>query len=154
MSGFRISISALLSLTMFSGLIFGALRSGATIWFQSIYTLTFVILLFAAIAARYRGAFWYGFAIVGWAYFVVGFGPWIGRERDAYSRNEGLLMSSISETSRRLFDYSQYSPAIEEKDHNRVGVCQIGLTVPLALVGGIVAVMIESRSRVKSTTLP
>jgi len=155
MNGFRFSISALISLTIFSGLIFGALRSGSTIWFQSVYTLTFVILLFATIAARYRGPFWHGFAIVGWAYFVLGFGPWIGRERDAYGRNNGLLVSSISDKPRQFFDNSQLPTAVrDEQSLNRVGVCQVGLTVPLALVGGIVAAMIESRSRTKGTTLP
>ena len=74
----RITIGRLLVAIMFFGVIFAGLRSGSNDWFTVIYTLTFISLVYAAIAARYRGVFWYGFAVAGWAYFIVGFAPWIG----------------------------------------------------------------------------
>lgn len=74
----RLTIARLLGVILFCGIIFAGLRSGSTDWFKSIYSLTFLILVYAGIAARYRRAFWYGFAVAGWAYFVIGFGPWVG----------------------------------------------------------------------------
>src|SRR5262245_1687641 len=151
MSGFRFSIAAVLALTLFAGLVFGALRSGATIWFQSIYTLTFVILLFAAIAARYRGAFWYGFAIVGWAYFVLGFGPW--NYSGGYALSRGLLISSIAEKPAAFLQDERLPTKVRDEYRlNRVGVCQISLTIPLALVGGVVSVLVASGSRMKAAS--
>jgi hypothetical protein len=74
----RMTIGRLLLAIMFFGVIFAGLRSGSNDWFKLNYTLTFISLVYAAIATRYRGVFWYGFAVAGWAYFIVGFGPWIG----------------------------------------------------------------------------
>jgi hypothetical protein len=39
-------------------------------------------LLTATVLARYRGAFWYGFAVFGWGYFLLGLGPWGGLSYD------------------------------------------------------------------------
>src|SRR4051812_23788071 len=74
----RFTIGKLLGVITFCGILLAGLSSGSNDWFKSIYTLTFLTLVYAAIAARYRGPSWYGFAVAGWAYFVVGFGPWIG----------------------------------------------------------------------------
>ena len=56
------------------------LRSGSFAWFRACYALTLLALLVAIIGARYRpggkGAFWFGFAVFGWGYFLIGIGPW------------------------------------------------------------------------------
>ncbi len=85
MERYRISIAGALGAVLYSALVLAAIKSGSNDWFKLIYSLTFVVLLYAAIAARYRGPFWHGFAVVGWAYFVVGFGAWID---DGHEANE------------------------------------------------------------------
>ena len=74
----RFTIARMLGIIMLFGIVFAGLRSGSNDWFKLIYSLAFFALVYAAIAARYCGPFWYGFAVSGWAYFVIGFGPWIG----------------------------------------------------------------------------
>ncbi len=82
------------------GVILAGLRSGSNDWFKSIYSLTFLTLVYAAIAVKSRGAFWYGFAVAGWAYFIVGFGPWIGSPQGTQplrAVNRNLITSIILE---------------------------------------------------------
>ncbi|WZP01105.1 hypothetical protein EP7_005549 (plasmid) [Isosphaeraceae bacterium EP7] len=43
---------------------------------KAMYVLTVISLLVAVIAARYRGAFCFGFAVFGWGYFLIGIAPW------------------------------------------------------------------------------
>jgi hypothetical protein len=71
----RVTIASLLAVILFLALVFAGLRAGTTIWMRSIYTTTFLALIYAAIAAKYRGAFWYGFSVAGWAYFLLAIDP-------------------------------------------------------------------------------
>jgi len=49
------------------------------------YAVTLLALLLATVAARHRpggeGAFWFGFAVFGWGYYLIGIGPWTEWER-------------------------------------------------------------------------
>ena len=61
----RVTIASLMAVILFLALVLAGLRAGTTMWMRSIYTATFLTLVYAAIAARYRGAFWYGFSVAG-----------------------------------------------------------------------------------------
>jgi hypothetical protein len=54
----RFTIAKLLGVVLFFGVVLAGLRSGSNDWFKAIYSLTFSLQVYAAIAARYRGAFW------------------------------------------------------------------------------------------------
>src|SRR5689334_10295137 len=73
---FRPSIAGLMAFILFLGIWFAAMRSGSDLWLRISWTLTASVLLAALILAQYRGAFWYGFAIVGWGYFLLGSVGW------------------------------------------------------------------------------
>jgi hypothetical protein len=159
MTRLRISLAGLFGAILFCAVIFAALRSASMDWFKSIYTLTFIVLLYGTIAARYRGAFWYGFAIVGSAYFVFGFRPWIGKY--PYETNRHLLTSSVIDAVSTTLDPEPPAPrndrsAMEARQIllrdreprllSRDGICHSFLTICFAIVGGIVSKYLESRS--------
>jgi hypothetical protein len=71
----RLSTSHLMVGVLSLGIWFAALRSGSDIWRQVAYSATTLALVLSAVAAHYRGPFWYGFAVVGWSYFLLGYSP-------------------------------------------------------------------------------
>jgi hypothetical protein len=72
----RISIRTLMALVILLGLELVALRACSVFWFKASYALTLASLFFAVLSARFRGgAFWFGFALFGWGYFLLGLGP-------------------------------------------------------------------------------
>jgi hypothetical protein len=155
----RLTIGSLLGAIIFFGIIFAGLRSGSNDWFKSIYTLTFVTLVFSAIAARYRGAFWYGFAVAGWAYFIVGFGPWIGappgsEPLQAVNRNivTSVVLEFVSGTMSMLDPRPQPGAGgpvanlvFQPQWSNRDGICHSVLTIFSALLGGLVSKRLARR---------
>jgi hypothetical protein len=154
----RFTIARLLGAIMFFGIVFAGLRSGSNDWFKLIYTLTFIMLVYATIAARYRGAFWYGFAVAGWAYFIIGFGPWIGSPPGseplrAVNRNlvSSVVLEIVSGTmSRRdLAPSGAGGPAtnmiLQMHWANRDGICHSALTILFAFGGGIVSGVVARR---------
>ncbi|WP_406699296.1 hypothetical protein V5E97_10525 [Singulisphaera sp. Ch08] len=152
----RLTIARLLGLILFFGVIFAGLRSGSNDWFKLTYSLTFLALVYAAIAARYRGAFWYGFAVAGWAYFVVGFGPWIGsppltEPLRAVNRNlvSSVVLEIVSGTMSRHDSSPSGSRSMLFAMHwaNRDGIGHCVLTVLFAIAGGL-----GSRSLARSRT--
>jgi hypothetical protein len=155
----RPTIAALLVVIAFFGVIFAGLRSGSNDWFKSIYTLTFTALVYAAIAARYRGPFWYGFAVAGWAYFVVAFGPWIGSppgSEPLRAVNRNIVTSVVLEIVSGTMSRGDVTPpgyarplALMFKEMlsaNRDGICHCGLTVLFAIAGGSVSRAMARRS--------
>jgi hypothetical protein len=159
----RFTIARLLGLILFFGVVLAGLRSGSNDWFKSSYSLTFLMLVYAAIAARYRGAFWYGFAIAGWAYFVVGFGPWIGSPSGspppgAVNRNlvSSVVLEIVSDTMSR-----RDSPAWSTGPGrnltriiwaNRGGIAHCALTILFAFAGGLVSRALARRSTTDSAS--
>jgi hypothetical protein len=153
----RITIASLLGVVLFFGIVFARLRSGSNDWFKLIYTLTFLTLVYAAIATRYRGPFWYGFAIAGWAYFMIGFGPWIGSppgSEPLRAVNRNLVTSVILEiVSGALFrdDVPPPGPALfpmmvsQMHSANRDGMGHCTLTILFAVAGGFVSRALSRR---------
>jgi hypothetical protein len=76
----RFPIAVLMAGVLLLALGLTVLRSGSFAWFRALYAVTLLALLLAIIAARYRpvreGAFWFGYAVFGWGYFLIGIGPW------------------------------------------------------------------------------
>jgi hypothetical protein len=139
----RFTIAGLLITILFFAILFAGLRSGSNDWCKLIYSFTFVTLVYAAIAARYRGAFWYGFAVAGWAYFIVAFGPWIGVRPVSEPVNRSLITSFVHEVVVAVLARSDPQPLATGIDDvlqaNREGIFHCALTVLFALLGGSVA---------------
>jgi hypothetical protein len=80
MKRLQITIAALTLIVVACAIALTALRTASDFWCSALYTLTVALLLFAVLAARYqRGngkAFWFGFATFGFAFFLLGYGPW------------------------------------------------------------------------------
>jgi hypothetical protein len=72
-------------------------------WLSALYTFTTVLLLVAVIAARYRRgnekAFWFWFAVFGWGFFLLGYGPWRTATSDPTEQrvplNRNLVTSKV-----------------------------------------------------------
>ena len=155
----RFGITALMGLVLFVAVGLVALRSGSNDWFTLVYTLTFIALIYAAIAARYRGPFWHGFAVAGWGYFVVGFGPWIGSPPGAESLravNRNLVTSVILEVVSGTLSVPDPTPPGspsqammigDNRRANRDGIGHSALTIVVAFVGGGVSRAVASRAR-------
>lgn len=148
----RVTIASLLGLILLCGIFLAGLRSGSNDWVKLTYSLTFLSLVYAAIAARYRGAFWYGFAVAGWAYFVIGFGPWINTPLESTpppALNANLLTSVVLQSMANALSEND-SPMtfrigaltarmVSINDANRIGIGHCALTMVFGLAGGLVA---------------
>lgn len=162
---FRISLAGMLLAVFYAGLICAALRSGSDAWTRAIYTLTAAILLFAGIAARLRGVFWYGFALAGAGYFVLGFGPWIdgppGSEGRGLNRNLStvLVVDAVVEAVAPPDQpppghNSGYYLHRESVKANLRGIAHSALTMIFASSGGIVARALASGARRRANPVP
>jgi hypothetical protein len=157
MSIFRVSTLALMAVTLLFALGFAALRSGSELWFSAVYTLTVALLLVAVVAARYRrgdeAAFWFGFAVFGWGYFLLGLGPWTNTDSSLSesiggSFNENLLTSKlILFLVARLRTATNDLEAIDKITANTIGISHLLVTLVLALLGGVIAILVRRRRR-------
>ncbi|WP_165075633.1 hypothetical protein [Paludisphaera rhizosphaerae] len=155
----RPTIAGIMVLVGLCGAFLAGMQSGSNDWFKLIYTLTFLGLIYAAIAARRRESPWHGVAVAGWAYFVIGFGPWIAGPRTVGPGevNRNLVSSFLIEVcveSVGRFDPPRAKPGavpilvLENRRANRNGVAHCALTCLFALGGGLVSRhMARSRSR-------
>jgi hypothetical protein len=150
----RVSLVGLIGVVLLLAIIFAGLRSGSNDWFKSIYTLTFILLIYAAIAARYRGAFWYGFAIAGWAYFLLGFGSGSHSRSSAVNRNlvSSIILEIVSGTMAAgdpspPGNFAQATMLRDLRWANRDGICHSGLTVVFASLGGLFSRRMAARAR-------
>ncbi len=155
---FRVSLAGMLLAVFYAGLVFAALRSGSDVWTRAIYTITAASLLFAGVAARHRGVFWHGFAVVGLGYFVVGFGPWIaaapGAEGRGLNRNlstavvvDAVVEAVIPPDVPPPGHNSGYYLTRESRKANLRGITHSALTVLLATSGGAVARVLAAGAR-------
>lgn len=74
----RLSIAAGVGLVLLAGFGLAALRSATVLWVQAVATGSLGLLTFAILrgcAGRNR-PFWRGFAVFGWLYALICFGPW------------------------------------------------------------------------------
>ncbi len=82
MSRARVSIAGLMGLIVMIALSVAALRSPTPLWSGTIFTLSLAALgvSLVGLVNRHgpRRAFWGGFAILGWGYWIAALSPWIG----------------------------------------------------------------------------
>lgn len=73
----RPTVAVIMGGVVVLALAFAAIRSGSFLVVRVVYGLTYLSLLLAVIAARYRpgraGRFWFGFAVFGWSVVLTGF---------------------------------------------------------------------------------
>jgi hypothetical protein len=158
----RLTIARMLGIIMLCGIVFAGLRSGSNDWFKLIYSLTFFALVYAAIAARYRGPFWYGCAVSGWAYFIVAFGPWIGSppgSEPLRAVNRNLVTSVVLEVVSGTMSISDPPSSAtgltammisQMHSANRDGICHCALTTLFAVAGGFVSSAMARRHRAQT----
>jgi hypothetical protein len=84
MRHFRFSIRGLMVVIVLLCLAFAALRFHTPLWANIWFSSTLAALTLAVPAAVYRRgdqrAFWVGFAVCGWVYFILALAPWIKGE--------------------------------------------------------------------------
>jgi len=72
----RISIGGVMGIVIFAALAFAALSNSSELLASSLYSLMVTgLLLTTAVVPFVRRPFWFGFAVFGWAYLIVAFGP-------------------------------------------------------------------------------
>lgn len=150
----RVTIAGLMGAVLVTACGLAALRSGqlgALRWF---YTLTIVILLMAVLAARLacaeRRPFWFGFAVFGWAYLVLGLGlrlqapafqsgPWQAETviNPLLPSTDYLLRAQFLGNTqlRTLDDYTRRTAS--------VAVGHMLVTLAVALLGGLATFVFE-----------
>ncbi|MDB5351202.1 MAG: hypothetical protein JWN86_2449 [Planctomycetota bacterium] len=82
---FRMTLGGLFVAVMVTAVELSALAKPSYVSAPAAFLLAIVVLLCASIGARFGReprASWWGFALFGWAYFGLAFGPWMQSERD------------------------------------------------------------------------
>ena len=125
------------------------------LWFAAVYTFTVVLLLLTVIVARFRRgdekAFWFGFAVFGWGFFLLGFGPWMiplaeFEEGEPGRLNPSLLTSKVifflvNRLRRKPDDLND----VEKITANTIGIAHLLITLCLAICGGMIGAMVRRR---------
>ena len=155
----RASILGLIAAVVASAVAFAALRTGSEYWLSAFYTLTVVMLLFAVIAARYRRgparAFWFGFAVFGWGFFLLGSNAWMTHLGGIIEQGSGggqlnrnlLTTRVIQAVVTRIRKPTNNVLAINLITAQTIGIVQLGLTLILASLGGLLAAWMKGRNR-------
>lgn len=153
----RVPILAIVLVVAACAIAFTALRTASRPWHDATYTFTVFLLLIAVLASRYRRggerAFWFGFAVFGWGFFLLGYVPWIspfGGLGPASSRplNPNLLTSRVTLF---LLPYLRTSTnslgAIDPITWATLGIVHQIMTLVIGAVGGLIALLLRRRSR-------
>jgi hypothetical protein len=137
MTRLRVSISNLMCAIVVVSLGLAALSSGEALWRQIVNTITVLLLLFAAIAARYGGPFWYGFAIVGWGIFLLGPGPLVNTRDTIKAPMAHVVNDEALLTSRWLWLSTAHmvsgldDPQYSQSQNNQIRALRIVTTVQI-----------------------
>ncbi len=75
----RLTVRMIMVIVIYLAIGFAALRSSSFLWLRTVNTLVVIALLAAVLAAKQSTgpttAYWFGFAVVGWGYYFLAFGP-------------------------------------------------------------------------------
>lgn len=139
---------------------FTALQTASSVWHEATYTFTVLVLLVAVLASRYRRgrerAFWFGFAVFGWAFFVLGYRPWMNAFGEVTEDGEGPPYNPLLLTSRLLLfliphlrkptnDYV----AIDVISRHTLGIAHLLMTLAVGIAGGVIAIVLWRRPRAR-----
>lgn len=165
----RVSIAGLMGAIVVIAVGTAALRSASPRWASAVFTLTLGVLATAVLGARYarrqRRPFWAGFALFGWGYATLAFGPWfsehVGSKLLTTDAIEHVFqrvnpdmgpVPSEAGTSPPNRVYVRHDPAapslttIESSEHfQRIGQSLCALLA--GLVGGLVALAFAGTDR-------
>ena len=155
MKRLQMSIAATILVVVACAMALTALRTASDFWLSALYTVTTVLLLLAVVAARFgRGsgkAFWFGFAVFGWGFFLLGYGPWRTPRADPTEQFNVPLNRNLI-TSRVILYLVPYliteSDDLEDIDKitaNTISIAHVLVTLALAVGGGFIAVVMRRR---------
>lgn len=161
MARLQISIMGLIVTVFVTATAFAALRSASDLWFSGLYTVTAGILLIAVLSARLRRGgqktFWFGFAVFGWGFFLLGMGPWaepLGETGEDFSHtiNPYLLTSRLVPfLLPRIRVETDDLEAIDTIKANTAGIIHLFIVLAAAICGGVIAVLIKPRRRIATS---
>jgi hypothetical protein len=183
---FRFSLLTLLGAVLVVSIGFAALRGASEVWARIVVTGTIVALLTATLGAIYlptaSRAFCGGFALLGWAYMFLVFGPWLEAIKPqlattlALNRLQAAMaIEEVPQTSQTIatsmvwqvntgnlitvpgFNNGIYFTGGGAPVPAALSFHQIGQTlwaVVLAFCGGYVAMLFDSRRRKATLTGP
>jgi hypothetical protein len=155
------TILGMMAVVLVAALAFVALRSASDLWCAAIYTFTAVLLLTAVIAAGLRRggerAFWFGFAVFGWGFFLLGLGPWADPQAtlsqgQGYGFNRNLLTSRlVLLLTPRLRKEADDLEEIDGITSNTIRISHLLITLGMATCGGLIAALMRRRRRKTSS---
>jgi hypothetical protein len=161
MRGRGVAVSGVMALILFTTLGLAGFRSGSEEWFRSLYTMTIIAMLWCALAAKFtRGpgsAFWYGAALFGGSYLILGFGlgPRLATELTDWD-DEQLLNGFLLTTPllKRLFILTAHYSRFDDVGRYgfSIAIGHLLVTWLFAAAGGSTACILESRRLVKTST--
>jgi hypothetical protein len=120
-----------------------ALRTASDLYLKMTYSAVTALLMFAIVAARYRrgnkGAFWFGFAVFGWEYFVLSsvYNDYDRNFDDPQARmNSNLITSNLICRLVPLIRKTTYEiNKIENMTENTIGVADLLVRLTIAMSG-------------------
>ncbi len=158
-SGFRVPMMALVLVVGAFALAFAALRIASDAWYAATYTYTVFLLLTSVLAARFtRGrerSFWFGFAVFGWGFFVLGCAPDANPFRGQYVVTAGRQPLNPNLLTTWLLLYVE--PHLRASTNNlmqvnpitwnTLGIVHMMMALAIGGAGGVLAWLIRRRPR-------
>jgi hypothetical protein len=152
-----VSIHALVLVVAAFAMAFAGLRTASKLWYNVLYTFTAFLLLTAVLAARYRRgyerAFWFGFAVFGWGFFLLGYKPWINAF-EALDEDTDTPLNSKLLTTRvillllpHLRRAANDLGAIDDITQTTIGIAHLLMTLFVGIAGGLIAVLLRRGAR-------
>jgi hypothetical protein len=164
-SSIAVPILAVILVIAAFAMAFAALRSSSKIWYGALYTFTTFLLLTAVLAARFRRgyerAFWFGFAVFGWGFFLLGYRPWMNAFEDVDEVGNTTLNSNLLTSRVILFLLPHLRRttddlgAIHDITQTTIGIAHLLMTLVVAITGGLIAMLFRrgSRQRISARSL-
>ena len=157
MKRLQVPILAIVLVVAACAMAFTALRTASKLWYGALYTFTAFLLLTAVLAARlrrgYERAFWFGFAVFGWGFFLLGYRPWMSAFSD-HSNPMGQPLNPNLLTSRvilfllpHLRKPTNHLGGIDEITQITLGLAHLLMALIVGIAGGLIAVLLKRRSR-------
>ena len=153
----RVSILAIILGVAACAMAFTALRTASKLWYSVLYTFTAFLLLTAVLAARFRRgnerAFWFGFAVFGWAFFLLGYRPWMNAFGDLADPSGPPLNPNLLTSRVILFLLPHLRKptnslgGIDEITQITLGIAHLLMALIVGIAGGFFAVLLRRRSR-------
>jgi hypothetical protein len=147
MGRLRISIAGIMGLVALTAVEVAALRSAEDGWLDTCRFVTVISLLLATFLARNRGgeegAFWFGFAALGWATFILVLDV-VASRRDSDSVVSLLPLLVLRAIANRTAS-SNYATALREM--RQFHILHLMFILPVGLIGGVISGLVARRGR-------